>query len=313
MPTTVKDHSPSTRTKRGCNFRVIGLIRSVAAALLVVTLVGCSNDDVGTRPTQNASPTIDESKPHAHGPGNEHISSLVGDGTRDYEVGYTLTEVSLPKKAAVPGAVRFQITTYDGPPLTDYIPEQTKDLHLYVIRTDLAVFRHLHPTLGPDGTWSAPVTLPEPGEYRVVAEFIARDDGGNGDHVMLGSTATVPGAWTSEEVDASKVGDDGIVSVEVEGDPAMGASGRLQLVARDVEGRPVKLGTYLGTFAHVTGVHLQSGAVVHMHPLGQPEVGNAGTRLSFHTELEWLGEYVCFVQLRADGFLHTIPVAFNVS
>ena len=76
---------------------------------------------------------------------------------------------------------------------------------------------------------------------------------------------------------------------------------------------PPETFSFVGTFAHVTGVHLQSGAVVHMHPLGQPEVGNAGTRLSFHTELEWLGEYVCFVQLRADGFLHTIPVAFNVS
>lgn len=315
MPTTNEYRNRSVRTwvRRLRTSRALHLFRPIAAALLVVTLVGCSNDDVGTSPTESASPTIDEREPHDHGPGEEHISALVGDGTRDYEVGYTLTEVSLPEKATVPGSVRFQISTYEGPPLTDYIPEQTKDLHLYLIRTDLAVFRHLHPTLGRDGTWSAPVTLSEPGDYRVVAEFVARDDGGNGDHVMLGKTVTVPGAWTPHEVDASTVGDDGIVSVEVDRDQAVGSSGRLDLVARDAQGRPVKLGSYLGTFAHVTGFHRQSGAVVHMHPLGQPEVQDTGTRLSFHTQFEKRGEYVCFVQLRVDGFLHTIPVNIHVA
>lgn len=313
MPTTIEHSDRSTRTgatRRGAGLHILRLI---VVTMLIVTLVGCSNDAVGTRPTENASPAIDESKPHTHGPGNEHISLLAGDGTRDYEVGYTLTGVSLPKEAAVPGSVRFQIMTYHGRPLTDYITEQTKDLHLYLIRTDLAGFRHLHPTLGRDGTWSAPVTLPEPGDYRVIAEFVARDEGGNGDHVMLGKTATVPGSWTPEEVDNFTVGHDGIISVEIDGDLAVGTSGRLDIVARDAQGRPVKLGTYLGTFAHMTGFHLQSGAVVHMHPLGQPEVEDTATRLSFHTQFEKVGAYVCFVQLRVDGFLHTIPVGFKVA
>ena len=314
MPTTIEHGGRSTRTRATCRCtgRVLDLLRLIVVAMLVLALVGCSNDGAGTRPTQNTSPTIDESKPHTHGPGNEHISSLVGDGTRDYEVGYTLTGVSLPKEPAVPGSVRFQIMTYDGPPLTDYITEQTKDLHLYLIRTDLAVFRHLHPTLGRDGTWSAPVTLPEPGDYRVIAEFVARDDGGNGDHVRLAKTATVPGSWTPDESDPT-VGDDGIVSVEIHGDLAVGPSGRLGIVARDSHDRPVKLGSYLGTTAHVTGFHRKSGAVVHMHPIGQPEVDDTGTRLSFHTQFERSGEYVCFVQLRVDGLLHTIPVSFGVA
>lgn len=314
MTTTIQVYERTSRTRpsRRRTAGVPDLLRALAAALLVVSLVGCSNDGDVQR-SEIPTSTVDESKPHSHGPGNEHISSLVGDGTRASEVGYTLTEVTLPKTAGAPGSVRFEITTYDGPPLTDYIPEQTRDLHLYLVRTDLAVFRHLHPTLGPDGTWSAPVTLPEPGDYRVIAEFIARDAGGNGDHVMLGRTATVPGSWTPHEVDAATVGHDGIVSIEVDGDLALGASGRLSIVARDAQGRPVKLGTYLGTFAHMTGFHLQSGAVVHMHPLGQPEVDDSATRLSFHTQFEKTGEYVCFVQIRVDGFLHTIPIGIEVA
>ncbi len=288
------------------------LLRVLAAVSCVLSLVGCSDGGGVTRPIGGASPSAAGSPSHSHGPGDENISALVGDGTRDYEVGYTLTGVRLPRKAGVPGSVRFQITTYDGPPLTDYITEQTKDLHLYLVRSDLAVFRHLHPTLGRDGTWSAPVTLPEPGDYRVIAEFVARDERGNGVHAMLGSHASVAGARTPEEVEV-EVPDDGIVSVEVDQAPAVGPSGRLELVARDARGRPVKLGSYLGSFAHVTGVHLQSGAVVHLHPLGQPGVEDTGTRLSFHTELERAGQYVCFVQLRVDGFLRTLRVTFDVA
>lgn len=70
--------------------------------------------------------------------------------------GDTPTGVALPKAAGVPGVVLFHIKTYDGPPLTDYSAEQTKDLHLYLVRSDLAVFRHLHPTLDRGRTWSAP-------------------------------------------------------------------------------------------------------------------------------------------------------------
>lgn len=315
MPHTneYRERYTPTRSRRRRIAGVRDLLRSIAAVMLVVALVGCSDDGVGDRTTGSASPTIDESEPHTHGPGNEHISALVGDGTRDYEVGYTLTGVSLPDKAASPGTVRFQITTYDGPPLTDYIQEQTKDLHLYLVRNDLTVFRHLHPTLGRDGTWSAPVTLPEPGDYRVIAEFVARDDGGNGDHVMLGRTATVPGPRTPQRAETAPVGNDGIVSVQVDGDLTVGPSGRLDIVARDAQGRPVKLGSYLGTSAHVSGFHRRSGAVVHMHPLGQPDVDDTGTHVSVHTQFEEPGEYLCFVQLRVDGFLHTIPVTLDVA
>ena len=57
--------------------------------------------------------------------------------------------------------------------MTEYLVEQTKDLHLNVVRADLGVLRHLHPTMADDGTWTAPVSLPGVGAYRVIAEFVA--------------------------------------------------------------------------------------------------------------------------------------------
>jgi len=250
---------------------------------------------------------------HTHGAGGVMVSSLVGDGTRRYEVGYTLDRVGLPRAARVPGRVSFRIRTWEGAPLADVLEEQTKALHLYVVRSDLAVFRHLHPIRDAQGTWSAPLTLPDPGDYRVIAEFVAEDEGGNGDHVMLGSTATVPGDWSPQQVEPPEVGGDGSVTVEPRGELRTGTDGRLSLVVLDAAGRPVKLGSFLGTFAHVTAVHAETGSVVHMHPLGQPELGDDGTRLTFHTEFEKPGTYLCFAQVRVDGFLHTLRVGVEVS
>lgn len=277
---------------------------AVAAAVAVVVLAGCSSEE---------APASEPTGDHTHGPaGGPMVSPLVGDGTQDYEAGYRLEDVALPGQAGLPGQVRFRIGTFRGTPLKDYLSEQTKDLHLYVVREDLAVFRHLHPTIDDEGTWSARATLPDPGTYRVIAEFVARDDNGDGDHIMLGTTARVPGKWKAQPPALPETGDDGVLRVTAEDGLAVGADGRLTLAVRDARDRGVRPGSYLGTFAHVTAFHVASGSVVHMHPLGQPEVSDDGTALGFHTGFEKPGDYLAFVQVRVDGYLHTLPLGLTV-
>jgi len=257
-----------------------------------------------------------EAAPHAHGPGGEYVAALAGDGTRTQEGGFAMTEVSLPAKAGKPGEVRFTIRDADGEPVRDYVTEQTKDLHLYVVRTDLTVFRHLHPALGDDGAWSAPVTLPEAGEYRVVAEFVvAPPEGGSGQpaFVMLGAEAEVPGAWTPAPITIDAEGDDGSVRVAVSNQPTVGPGGELRLTVTDLDGRPVELGSYLGTTAHVTAFRTDTYAVAHLHPLGAPSQTADGTILRLHTSFTEAGDYVAFVQVRVDGFVHTVSVWLRVT
>ncbi|HYH35461.1 MAG TPA: hypothetical protein VD814_09955 [Nocardioides sp.] len=262
---------------------------------LLLALAACS-----------AEPATTGTPGHTHA-GGAHVSLPVGDGTRSSEVGYTLADVDLPDRAGVVGEVSFRIDGFQGTPVTDYLEEQTKDLHLYVVREDLAVFRHLHPTLDDAGSWSAPVSLPSSGDYRVVAEFVARDPGGNGDHVILGHTVPVAGG----PAEAPAV--EPVLQVEVTESPAVGPEGRLRLRVRDEQDRPVRLGTYLGTYGHVTGFHEVSGAMVHLHPLGPPETTENGAELTFHTEIEQAGDYRLFVQVRVDGYLHMVPVPLTVS
>ena len=267
----------------------------LVAAVLATTLAGCS--DSGSQPAG-----------HAHGSGAAMVSLPVGDGTKATDVGYSLEDAAIDTRPGRTGEVRFRITDAEGEPVTAYLEELTKEMHLYVVREDLAVFRHLHPTMADDGTWTASVTLPSGGDYRVITEFVAEDAGGNGDHLVLGDTVPVEGP-----VGEPTGEDDPFLSVEVVQAPPRGPAGRMRLVVRDAQDRPVRLGTYLGTFAHVTGFQRDTGAVVHLHPLTDPAVTEDGSAMTFHTEIEQAGPYRLFVQVRVDGYLHTVPVETTVA
>lgn len=286
----------------------------VAALAAVLVLSACSaqgppeaTDPAPAGDTGGSGGTGPAGHSHAHA--GARVSLPVGDGTRSYEVGYTLRDVRLPARAGEPGRLSFVVQDFTGRPQTDYLDEQTKKMHVYVVRSDLAVFRHVHPELQPDGTWSGTLTLPEPGDYRVVTELVARDDGGDGDHVLLGARATVPGDWQPEPVTAATgTASDWGVEATVLGDVAAGSAQELRIRLATPDGGAPQLGQYLGTYAHLTGFHVASGGVVHMHPLGAPGTGPDGAELVFHAQLPRPGEYLLFLQVPVDGFLHTLPV-----
>jgi hypothetical protein len=285
------------------------VLRPVAAVIVAALLLaGCSDqeperdDDV-----ISLSPPSGDSPGHTHAEGEEEI---VGDGTRFSAGGYSLVDVRLPRFSLQPGDLTFRIVDRRGRPVTAYREEQTKLLHLYVVRNDLQDFRHLHPVLGEDGTWRARVALAGPGSYRVLAEFSPAADR-SGAHVVLGRNEVVPGAWEAVEVTADAMEDDGMVRAAIDDPVESGEDGRMHITIDDGDG-PATLGSYLGSYAHVTGFHLRTGAFVHVHPSGEPETTGEGTRLTFHTDFERSGRYLFFVQVRVDGFLHTVPVATTV-
>ena len=271
------------------------LLPAVASAAVV--LAGCSaaHDDPQVAPG------------HSH-VGGAIVSMAVGDGTRPSEVGYTLDGLQVRERRGGVGQVRFRVDDADGEPVTDYIVEQTEELHLYVVNEDLTVFRHLHPVRDDAGTWTAPLDVPDAGSYRVIAELVARDEGGNGDHIVLGRELALPPGDPGDTVAG-----DGLVDVTVSQAPAAGPGGLLRLLVRGPDGGPVPLGTYLGAYGHVTGFDTDTGAMVHLHPLDAPDVTEEGSELAFHADIETPGDYRLFVQVRVDGFLHTVPVALTVA
>jgi hypothetical protein len=271
------------------------LTYAVALVIGTTALAGCTSEGSGR---------VAEGHSHV---GGMLVSMPVGDGTSVTEVGYTLAGVQVRERAEGIGELRFRVDGPDGEPVTDYVEEQTKDLHLYLVNDELTVFRHLHPMMADDGTWSAPFDVPDAGGYRVVAELVAVDEGGNGDHVVLGRRLALPPGDPGDTVAG-----DGVVRVTVAEAPVAGPNGLLRLVVRDAQRRPAALGTYLGTYGHVTGFHAETGAMVHLHPLDAPDVTEDGSELTFHSDVEQPGDYRLFVQVRVDGFVHTVPVELTV-
>ena len=267
--------------------------RALLAVGLLSLTAGCSGDPGRVEPGH-------------HHVGAGLVSLAVGDGLSPSEVGYSLDGLQVRESSDGDRELRFRIDTAGGP-VTDFLEEQAERLHLYVVDDRLEVFRHLHPPMLADGTWTTPFDVPDAGAYRVVAEFVAVDEGGNGDHVVLGKEVALPPGDPGDTV-----GGDDVVDVSVGEAPAVGPDGRLVLLVRDAAGRPVTLGTWLGAYGHVTGFDTTTGAMVHLHPLDAPEVTEDGTALSFHSDVEEPGDYRLFVQVRVDGFLHTVPVPLTV-
>ncbi|MBS4751526.1 hypothetical protein KG112_01730 [Nocardioides sp. zg-ZUI104] len=287
---------------------------TVALALVCATaLAACSTEPAPAETERIVLSPLPEGEDHVHAPGQEHGGTPVGDGTRAEAGGYRLADVTLPA-AGAPGEMSFRVLDDRGEPLTSYTPEQTKELHLYVVRADLASFRHLHPTRDDDGTWRARVDLDTPGEWRVVAELTPE---GAAQAVVLGSTLRVPGEWTpvpAPRGPQARVGDDGVVKVRVDGTGEVSGNGRLRLLVTDTDDRPLTLGSYLGASAHLTGFGIgPDGGFVHVHPFGSPEVTDEGTALTFHTTFTTPGDLRLFVQVRVAGLLHQVAVTATVA
>ncbi|HYG93851.1 MAG TPA: hypothetical protein VD859_09715 [Nocardioides sp.] len=292
--------------------------RAVAVAALLAVTAGCGGDaePAPTAEASSAEPSVIRVNPlpdgetHTHAPGEGHATPL-GDGTTPAAGGYRLADVRLDARPGRPGEVSFRVLDRDGRPVTEYVEEQTKLLHLYVVRTDLTDFRHLHPVLADDGTWTARVDLAAGGSHRVLAELTPADAGRP---VALGVTVAVPGRSASDPGEDGPVdGGDGVLTAEVADGGEVGPDGRLALAVAAEGGAAVQLGSYLGTSAHLTGFRTEGGQFVHVHPYGEPEPTDAGTRLTFHTTFTEPGDYRLFLQVRVEGFLHTLPVTAEVT
>ncbi|MGH3353069.1 MAG: hypothetical protein ACRDPS_20570 [Nocardioides sp.] len=275
----------------------VGIAAVVLSLGLAITLISCGGEPEADAPSSKSSANV-----------ATVVTAIKGaDGTTATAGGYALGDLSLPAEAGEPGKVSFTITK-GSDPVTDYIEEQTKDIHVYVVRDDLEVFRHVHPSLGDDGVWSGDLTLPAGGTYRLVAEFAAKTPDGKGEQAMLGATAKVAGP---SEVDVPG-SEDGTLIAALEETPKPGVDQEIGVLLTDPAGRPVNLGTYLGVYAHVTAFSRDTGEVIHLHPLGGPENGENGTRLGIHVKPPKAGDYVFFVQARVDGMVHTLRLPVTV-
>ncbi|WP_410667613.1 hypothetical protein [Amycolatopsis sp. cmx-4-68] len=214
--------------------------------------------------------------------------------------GYTFT---VADPTPEPGRFAFTITGPDGKRVTAYDTEHEKKLHLIVVRRDTAGFRHVHPDLAPDGTWSVPLTLPAAGSYRAFADFAPT----GGPPMTLGADFSVAGDYRPATHAPSRTAHVDGYTVELAGDLTAGKTSPLTLTVRR-DGVPVTdLQPYLGAYGHLVALREGDLAYLHVHPEGEPGDGRtaAGPQVAFAAEVPSAGTYRLFLDFRHGGVVRT--------
>ncbi|MGW0703066.1 hypothetical protein ACWD0A_27885 [Streptomyces sp. NPDC002867] len=242
-----------------------------------------------------------------------HATVLPG-GLQVSQDGYTL-DLKTPRiTAGQETLLRFAINDDTGKAVTDYHMTHGKDLHLILASRDLNTFRHVHPTLGSDGTWSITVDLPAAGDYRVFADFTPAAKGANA--LTLGADLAVAGSYQPRDLPAQKatVEVDGY-TVTVDGALTAGTMSELTLsVAK--HGRPVTdLEPYLGAYGHLVALRSGDLAYLHVHPEGEPGDGTTrpGPDISFMAAAPSNGAYRLFLDFKHGGTVRTAAFTMHTS
>lgn len=253
-----------------------------------------------------------DSEPETHDTAAPDAGTPTGPGgLTDTAGGYTLVVADPITESRRDATLRFRIEDSTGRPVQQYTTEHEKDLHLILVRRDMTGYQHLHPTLGADGTWSAPVNLGRAGDYRVFADFVTAD----GQPFTLGTELRVAGRYGPQALPApATTATTGDYTVELNGTLAAGQSTDLTLtVSRD--GQPVTdLQPYLGAYGHLVALRAADLGYLHVHPAGHPGDGTtpAGPGVRFAVTAPGAGDYRLFFEFRHAGTVHraelTVPV-----
>ncbi len=201
--------------------------------------------------------------------------------------------------------LRFQVVGSDGAPITDFDIEHTKPMHLIVVRRDLTGFQHLHPRMAADGTWTAPITLPEAGVYRAFADFSHAGEGetAGADIAVDGRADYQPLPAPSQTASAG----DGYEVELADSAPVAGQESELAFtVTRN--GEPVAVEPYLGANGHLVALSEGDLEFLHVHPLE----GAGDEPIAFMTEFTEPGRHALFLQFRADGDVRTASFTVDV-
>ena len=264
--------------------RVVGIIAAVAFVFgtSVLAAEGFSGDNMG------------------HG-GGGHAGGIEQAAVRGLAVSENglaleLDRTSLPRDSAT--ELRFKIVGSDGRAVRDFEVEHAKRLHLILVRRDMTGFQHLHPALAADGTWTTAITLPDPGSYRVFADF--KRDGRN--HT-LGADLSVDGPvdWHPLPARAGSARTAAGHEVRISGEAERADRESELHFAVTRSGQPARLEPYLGARGHLVALREGDLAFLHVHPVE----GGKGGDVTFATEFPSPGRYRLFLQFKEAGRVHT--------
>lgn len=320
------------------------------ASVLVVALIGGLGLGRLTSGGPDPAPAgvVDEAAPHTHAPGetddHDHGSGTgtgtegAGDGHQHggastpgsgdsgaadpagetpvggllvSQAGYRLVPETTTLPVGVRHDFRFQVRDPAGRPVTSFEPVHTKPMHLIVVRRDLTGYQHLHPAMAGDGTWSVPLTLPEPGSWRAYADFVALDAIPTAHELTLGVDLVAAGNFAPRPLPAPAraAAVDGL-TVTFEGTPGVGATQPLLFRVLTGDGAPASgLEPYLGAYGHLVVLREGDLGYVHVHP--EPKLADGAVK--FWLAAPSAGSYRIFFDFQVAGVVRTAEFTLTVA
>ncbi|HVE67488.1 MAG TPA: DUF4396 domain-containing protein [Solirubrobacteraceae bacterium] len=303
----------------GPNVRVVGAIAAVAGVFGTAVIVGelVSGGDSAGAGGGHAGMSEEPKAAGGHAAEAEGGQDAVR-GLAASEGGLKLELARTQLRRGAPERLSLRIVGSGGRPVRDFEVEHEKRMHLIVVRRDTQNFQHLHPTMAADGTWSTPVTLREPGNYRVFADF--KRDGKNS---TLASDVAVdgPASWQAIPPATRTARATGGFEVRVSGaDSRAGSEAELRFEVTRA-GEHVDVEPYLGARGHLVALREGDLAYLHVHPVegesasgedaghGEAESGP----IAFATEFPTAGRYRLFLQFKHEGRVQTAAFTREVA
>lgn len=288
--------------------RVATTLTAFAAGLAVVfgggAALGHAVGTVGPAATKATGAS------HGGGHGSSVTQADVSSGNEPVGLsisqdGYSLQLQQAPSRARALSTLAFAIIDPDGRPLTSYSQTHERDLHLIVVRRDLSAFQHVHPTRGLDGVWSIGLVLPEPGAYKVFADFAPR---GRTTALVLGADLTVGGASTPRPLpEVSRTTTVDGYTVTLDGHLVAGRDSDVVLTVSKDGQAIADLQPYLGAFGHLVAIRPGDLAYLHVHPEdGPPKPG-----ITFNVEVPTAGTYRLFLDFQYGDKVRTAAFTVN--
>ena len=284
--------------------RLVGAVLSVAAVFGTVVLIAeaISNEGEG------------------HGGGHEASASSEAEAIRGVTVAdgglrIELSQIELPR--ATEAKLGFRILDEEGTAVTDFEVEHAREMHLILARRDLTGFQHLHPKMNGEGTWSTPVTLREPGSYRVFADF-----NHGGESLTLATDIAVDGEadYRGLPLEQTETATTSGYEVQVEGAAANAGEETELAFSVGRNGQSVQAEPYLGAGGHLVALREGDMAFLHVHPVegdhGEEhahEGDESAEAIRFVTEFPSEGGYRLFLQFKHQGQIHTAEFTREVS
>jgi hypothetical protein len=236
------------------------------------------------------------------------------------ELPYELKVVDWPSGAMSGSPVNLQLQVIErksGQAAKEFDIAHEKRFHLLLASRDLNWFLHEHPEMGPDGTWSIPITFPAGGEYWVYGDVAPS---GKGSRVLI-AKVNLNGpnpTWDTTLRIQDKADDGGLHGAlrALDQPIPLGKTTELEVKLTDgATGAPAgDTVKWLGAAGHMMIFHEDGTTVVHSHPAEDAEsesLVKSGV-VRFSGRFPKPGKYKVYAQFDWRGAVRTLGFGIDV-